>query len=77
MERKREMKTQQTKLSVPSIVCDGCASAIRNALDRLLGVSRVDVDIAAKTVMVEHTEQVPPLEIIATLDRADFSASRI
>jgi len=71
------MNTRQTTLSVPSIVCDGCASAIRNALDRLPGVSRADVDTAAKTVLIEHTEQVPPQEIIAALERADFPASRI
>lgn len=73
--RKREMSTQQTTLSVPSIVCGGCASAIRKALDKLQGVSQVEVDTAAKTVSVKHTERVPRQEIIAALDRAGFPAS--
>ncbi len=69
------MSTQQTTLSVPSIVCGGCASAIRKALDKLQGVSQVEVDTAAKTVSVKHTDQVPRNEIVATLDRAGFPAS--
>lgn len=72
---KEKMNTQQTTLSVPTIVCGGCASAIKKALDNLQGVSQVDVDTSAKTVTVKHTEQAPRQEIIAALDRAGFPAS--
>ncbi len=72
---KEKMNTQQTTLSVPSVVCGGCASAIKKALDNLRGVNQVDVDTAAKTVTVKHTERVPRQEIVAALDRAGFPAS--
>ncbi len=69
------MSTQQTTLSVPSIVCGGCASAIRKALDKLQGVSQVEDDTVAKTVSIKHRDQVPRNEIVATLERAGFHAS--
>lgn len=72
---KEKMNTQQTTLSVPIIVCGGCATAIKKALDNLQGVSQVDVDTSAKTVTVKHTERAPRQEIIAALDRAGFPAS--
>ncbi len=71
----QKMNRQQTTLSVPSIVCGGCANAISKALDNLQGVSQVDIDTTDKTVTVKHTEQVLRQEIVATLDRAGFPAS--
>ena len=72
---KGTINTQQTILSVPSIVCGGCASAIRKALDKLQGVSQVEDDTVAKTVSIKHRDQVPRNEIVATLERAGFHAS--
>ncbi len=72
---KGKINTQQTILSVPSIVCGGCASAIRKALDKLQGVSQVEDDTVAKTVSIKHRDQVPRNEIVATLERAGFPAS--
>ncbi len=69
------MNTQQTTFSVPTIVCGGCASAIKKALDDLQGVSQVDLNTSAKTVTVKHTERVPRQEIVAALDRAGLPAS--
>ncbi len=65
----------ETKLSAPSIVCDGCANAIKKALGSVPGVSQVDVDTASKTVTVKHTERVERTEIVTALDRAGFPAS--
>lgn len=69
------MNTQQTIVSVPTIVCGGCASGIKKALGNLQGVHQVDVDTATKIVTVKHDEQVPRQQIIAALDRAGFPAS--
>ncbi len=62
-----------TTVTAPDIVCGGCASSIKKALGNLLGVAQVDVDVATKTVKVEHSEAASRDEIIAALDRAGFS----
>ncbi|MBA3693824.1 MAG: heavy-metal-associated domain-containing protein [Acidobacteria bacterium] len=62
-----------TTVTAPDIVCGGCASSIKKALGNLSGVAQVDVDMATKTVKVEHSEAASRDEIIAALDRAGFS----
>ncbi|MBA2341577.1 MAG: heavy-metal-associated domain-containing protein [Pyrinomonadaceae bacterium] len=64
-----------TMLHAPSIVCGGCASAIKKALGDVRGISQVDVDTTNKKVQIEHDERVPRAEIISILDRAGFPAS--
>lgn len=41
------------KLKVPSIVCDGCASAISESITTMEPDAKVDVDVSTKTVTVE------------------------
>ncbi len=65
----------QTTVSAPTIVCGGCASAIKKAIGVVPGVSGVDVDTSAKTVRIEHDERVQRAELIAALDRAGFPAA--
>ena len=43
-----------TRLKVPSITCQGCARSITNALSRLQGVEKVDVDVTGKNVDVDY-----------------------
>ena len=62
-----------TMVTAPDIVCGGCASSIKKALGNLSGVAQVDVDVATKTVKVEHSEAASRDEIIAALDCAGFS----
>ncbi|HBE82754.1 MAG: heavy-metal-associated domain-containing protein [Blastocatellia bacterium] len=64
-----------TKLTVPDIVCGGCANAIKNALGKVDGILKVDVDIEAKEVSVEHGEKVGRGQIIEALDQAGFPAA--
>ena len=61
-----------TTVTAPDIVCDGCASAIRNALARVPGVSGIDVDVASKKVTVEHGNLLTRDEIAQALDKAGF-----
>ena len=63
---------QSTVLTAPDIVCGGCASAIKNALGRIAGVSDVAVDIATKRVTVTHDVSVTRHALTAALDRAGF-----
>ncbi|MFH7030191.1 MAG: heavy-metal-associated domain-containing protein [Heteroscytonema crispum UTEX LB 1556] len=43
------------KLTVPNIACDGCAETITESIHIVEPDAKVDVDVAAKTVMVEST----------------------
>lgn len=66
----------ETKVSVPSIVCGGCASAIKQALGNVQGVAHVDVDTTAKTVTVKHAARVERVTIINALEGAGFPVAR-
>lgn len=68
-----ENQTNITKVVAPEIVCGGCAAAIENALGKIGGVSRVAVDVDAKTVSVEHNTEVSREKIVEALDEAGFS----
>ena len=67
------MKTE-TKLTVPSIVCGGCASGIKKALDKVSGIEKVEVDVTTKIVTVEHHENVSREKLADVLDDAGFTA---
>jgi len=64
----------ETKFSVPGIVCGGCANGIKKALDKVSGIENVEVDVAAKIVTVEHTEEVSREKLADVLDDAGFAA---
>ena len=64
----------RTTVTAPDIVCEGCATAIKKALERVDGVGSVDVDVAAKRVAVEHGANVGRGDIISALDKAGFPA---
>jgi copper chaperone CopZ len=42
------------KYSVPAINCNHCVHTIQNELSELEGVSKVEADLATKTVRVEY-----------------------
>jgi Cu+-exporting ATPase len=65
----------QVRLNAPDIVCEGCAAAITNALNRLPGVQGASVDVATKAVEVEFNEHQLPLQaILQRLEQAGFPA---
>jgi len=51
-----------TRLAVPDVSCAQCEQAIEDALARLAGVQRVDVDLVGKVVAVEHDPDWAPVE---------------
>lgn len=62
--------------SAPDIECDGCATAIKNAIGNLPGVTVVAVSVPDQTIAVTHEPTTAPGEvIIAALDRAGFPAT--
>ena len=69
------MKTETTKLSAPTIVCGGCANAIKQALGAVAGVSEVAVETDTKIVTIEHDQRITREELIEELDQAGFPAA--
>ena len=67
-----ENQTNTTKIVAPDIVCGGCAGAIKNALGKVDGVSRVEVEVETKTVSVIHDAAVTRQKIVEVLDDAGF-----
>ena len=65
----------ETKLSVPGIVCGGCASGIKKALGKVSGIEKVEVDVATKIVTVEHSAEVSREKLADVLDDAGFAAA--
>ena len=62
----------ETKLSVPSIVCGGCANSVKKALLAIPGVSDVGVEVPEKRVTVSHDERVTRTTIVDGLKKAGF-----
>ncbi len=69
------MKTETTKLSAPTIVCGGCANAIKKALGAVTGVSAVAVETETKIVTIEHEQHITRDDLIGALDEAGFPAA--
>jgi copper chaperone len=66
--------TQTTTLTAPEIVCGGCASSIKKALENTEGVFAVDVDVETKKVTVKHGATVSRERIAEKLDDIGFVA---
>lgn len=63
------------QLSIPTMKCGGCVSAIEGALNTELGLQNVVVDLANKTVALETS--VAPELVIDAIKSAGFDASEV
>jgi len=75
MNETNETSGKTTTVTAPEIVCGGCASSIKKALENVTGVSEVEVDVASKKVTVNHVESVSRETIVDALDRAGYSVA--
>ncbi len=57
---------------VPDVSCDHCVRAITDELSRLPGVDRVEVDLAAKLVRIEHDGSVAEAQLRAGIEEAGY-----
>ncbi len=55
---------ETTVLKVDGMSCEHCVKAVKNAVGALDGIGRVDVNLKAKTVTVEHDPAKAPLHKI-------------
>jgi copper chaperone len=61
---KEENTMEKIVLNVEGMSCEHCVKAVTGAVGALPGVSGVVVDLAAKTVTVEHVPGTAPVEKI-------------
>ena len=57
-----------TVLSVPDISCAHCRDSIEGAIAPLDGVDEVEVDVAAKTVRVDHEEDLAVRVLVGAIE---------
>lgn len=62
-------------LSVPDMMCDGCAKAVESALAKLDSVKGADVSLDSKTVTVDLDDGGPVETLVAAIAAAGYSAS--
>jgi len=55
---------EKTVLSVEGMSCEHCVNAITKAVKALSGISKVAVDLAAKSVVLEYDSSKTPLDKI-------------
>lgn len=64
-------------LNVPTISCDHCKMTIEGAVSQLEGVSKTEVDIDKRTVLVDFDEaQVTLQEIVEAMDEVGYEVAR-
>jgi copper chaperone len=62
--KREEYKMEKTVFKVEGISCEHCVNAITKAVGALPGVANVTIDLAAKSVEVEHDPSQTALEKI-------------
>ena len=64
----------QTKITVDGMTCGHCEKAVKTAVSAIAGVERVEVDLAAKTVVVTHDDAVTLSRIKAAVKEEGYEA---
>ncbi len=65
------MPAAHAVLSAPDIMCNHCKMAIEGALSSLAGVQSVEVDVAAKSVVVDYDPGSVSLEKVEAVMAAE------
>lgn len=60
------------RFQVPGISCQHCVNAITKEVSAVPGVQRVTVELASKTVTVEHGDAVQPAALVAAINEAGY-----
>jgi len=65
--------TPQLAFDVPGMTCDHCVRAVTDELSKITGVTRVDVDLDTKRVIVDGTDDADAVR--AAVDDAGYDAA--
>jgi copper chaperone CopZ len=66
---------QTVTLNVEGMKCDGCAAAVRAALEAVEGVGDVDVSVADGSARVRMESAVDRARLIETITQAGYRAN--
>lgn len=66
----------KTEIKVKNIQCTGCARSIGKEIGIVPGVYGINVDIANKTISVDHTEEVNKKDLEEKLESIGFPADK-
>jgi copper chaperone CopZ len=67
--------SNEVRLSIPGMKCNGCVTAIEKALNLDIGVTTAKVDLDSKTAVVESDSDLSVL--LGALKAAGFDAQEI
>ncbi len=65
---------KQLTLAVEGMMCDGCAGAVREALDAVAGVESVDVTLEEARAVVTVGDDTAAAELIGAIAAAGYKA---
>ena len=68
------MATETVRLRIEGMGCDGCVTAVHNALSRLPGVLEVTVALDQGTATVEAEAPADRQAMVAAVDHAGYEA---
>ena len=66
----------EKRFSVPGMHCGPCETAVRQELEAVTGVQRVDVDLETKHLSV-RCENLDPTALVAAIDEAGYDADEV
>ncbi|HEU5151915.1 MAG TPA: cation transporter [Iamia sp.] len=64
--------TRTTTVTVQGMTCGHCASAVRQELGQLPGVTGVDVDLDSGAVAITSAADLDPAAVAAAVDEAGY-----
>lgn len=65
----------KTEIKVKNIQCTGCSRAIGKEIGVIPGVYGINVDIANKKILVDHTEEVTRTDLEKKLESIGYPAN--
>lgn len=68
------MSESTFSFSVPGMTCGHCKQAVTGELQKLSGITSVDVDLDTKKVVVSGTTPIVWDDVVAAVDEAGFEA---
>ena len=69
-----ETEMTTTTFVVPGMTCGHCKGAVTDELSKIIGVTKVDVDLDTKKVNIESDAAVDWQIIVDAIDEAGFEA---
>lgn len=65
------------KISIEGMSCEHCVNHVTTALKELAGVSKVEVNLAAKNAIIEASQEVIDEDINDAIDEAGYEVTKI